>query len=176
MNKTEMGKILYIMQEQYRAENITERTINAWWPIFQSYEYKIVELAVMLMANERKFTSFPAPASLVEYISIIEGKADPSALWELAYRAMGKCTTFTLETFNELPEQIRMFFGSLNQLREYGLADIDELKFTKLDFMKELPTIETRIMARKETAKLLDASKGQLDEQHQAQLNRLIGG
>lgn len=160
MNKKEMGMILYIMQEQYRADNITERTVNAWLPVFESYDYHTVEMAVKMMAKEREYTSFPAPASLVKYIGIITGKSDPNALWELAHRAMGKASTFTRETFEELPEELQRFFGSINQLREYGLMDVDKIGIVKNAFFRELPVIETRLMAQREMQPLL----GQLNQ------------
>jgi hypothetical protein len=175
MNSLEMAKILNIMQEHYNDREVTQQTVNAWYPIFRDYDYKIVELAVVMLGNEREYTSFPAPASLVKYIGIITGKSDTNALWELAHLAIGKSSTFTLETFAELPEELQRFFGSINQLREYGLQDIDKIGIVKNAFMKELPIIETRIMARNETQKLMQQT-GQLDEQHMSQLKQLIGG
>ena len=99
MNKTEMAKILRIMQEHYRAENITEKTIIAWHPMFEDCSYQETMLAVKMMASEREFTNFPAPASLLKYINMIRGKHDPNKLWEEAHKAMGKASTFTRETF-----------------------------------------------------------------------------
>jgi len=176
MNNTEMAKILRIMQEYYGYKEVTQQTISAWLPIFRDYDYKIVELAVVMLGNEREFTSFPAPASLVKYIGIITGKSDANDLWELAHRAIGKSSTFTLETFAELPEELQRFFGSINQLREYGLQDIDKIGIVKNAFMKELPTIDTRIMANKETGKLMQSAEGKLDGEHMSQLKQLIGG
>jgi hypothetical protein len=155
MNNTEMAKILRIMQEHYGDKQVTQQTVSAWQPIFADYDYQTVELAVKMMGIEREFTSFPAPASLVKYISIITGKSDSNALWELAHRAMGKASTFTQETFAELPEELQKFFGSINQLREYGLQDIDKIGIVKNAFMRELPIIESRIMAHKEMQTLL---------------------
>lgn len=176
MNKTEMAKILRIMQEHYRAENITEKTILAWHPLFEDYSYQETEMALKMMGAEREFTSFPAPASLIKYINMIRGKSDPNQLWEQAHKAMGKASTFTNETFNELPEELKIFFGSITQLKEYGLQDIDKIGFVKTAFMKELPIIESRIMAKKEMAKLVSGINGQLDDNHQRQLKELIGG
>lgn len=155
MNNTEMAKILRIMQEHYGDKQVTQQTVSAWQPVFDDCDYNVAELAVKMMGKEREFTSFPAPASLVKYISIITGKSDPNALWELAHRAIGKSSTFTRETFAELPEELQKFFGSINQLREYGLQDIDKIGIVKNAFMRELPIIETRIMAHKEMQTLL---------------------
>jgi hypothetical protein len=176
MNNLEMAKILRIMQEHYSDKEVTQQTVNAWYPVFRDYDFNTVQLAVAMMAKEREYTSFPAPASLVKYIGIITGKSDPTALWELAHRAMGKASTFTRETFAELPEELQRFFGSINQLREYGLMDVDKIGIVKNAFMKELPVIETRIMARNETAKLTQAASGKLDEQHAKQLTEFLGG
>ena len=163
MTKQDMAKILRILQEHYRSEGITEKTVLAWHPIFEDYEYEEVELAVKMLAREREFTSFPAPASLVKYIEIIRGKKSPTRLWDMAYRAMTQASTHTRETFAELPEELQEFFGSINQLRDYGMQDGDKICFVKGTFMRTLPIIESRIMAKKEWGKLKNPTKGYLD-------------
>ena len=72
----------------------------------------------------------------------------------MAYRAMTQASTYTRETFAELPDELQTFFGSINQLREYGLQDKAKMEFVKASFMKELPNIDLRIMAKKESQKL----------------------
>jgi hypothetical protein len=163
MTKQDMAKILRILQEHYRSEGITEKTVLAWHPIFEDYEYEEVKLAVKMLAREREFTSFPAPASLVKYIEIIRGKKSPTQLWDMAYRAMTQASTYTRETFAELPAELQEFFGSINQLRDYGMQDMDKVSYVKASFMRALPIIESRIMASKEWGKLKNPTKGYLD-------------
>ena len=176
MTKQEMAKILRILQEHYRDENITEKTVLAWHPIFEEYDLEEVLLAVKLMAKEREYTSFPSPASLIKYINVIRGKKTPSELWDMAYKAMTQASTYTRETFAQLPDELQTFFGSINQLREYGLQEKAKMDFVKASFMKELPGIDLRIMAKKESQKLMDAGSKNLDQAHAEMLRKLIGG
>jgi len=163
MTKQDMAKILRILQEHYRDASITEKTVMAWHPIFEEYEYEEVELAVKMLAKEREYTSFPTPASLVKYLDIIRGKKSPTQLWDMAYRAMTQASTYTSETFAELPEELQEFFGSINQLRYYGMQDYDNISYVKGTFLRSLPIIESRIMASKEWGKLKNPVKGYLD-------------
>ena len=123
MTTNEMAQILNILQEFYNSPTITDNTIMAWLKLFEEYSYAETEIAVKLMGKEREYTSFPTPANLIKYIELLNNDNNESDLWNIAHRAIGKSSTYTKETFNELPYQVQAFFGNVTALREYGRKD-----------------------------------------------------
>lgn len=158
MNRKEMAQVLFIMQEYFGSTNITDNTINAWLPLFEEYSYQEVVLAVKLLGKEREYTSFPAPASIIKYIDMINNQNNESELWNVAHRAIGQASTFTRETFEQLPYQVREFFGNPTALKEYGLKDMSEIGAVRNAFMRALPSLNSRRFAKKEVERLLSAS------------------
>lgn len=175
MNKNETAQTLLILQEIYNDKRVTDTTINAWHPILEDYTFEEVQLAIKMMSKEREYSSFPTPASLIKYIDIIRGSKDANELWSIACRAMGQASTYTKETFAELPEEVQSFFGDIGQLREYGRQDLSLNGIVRASFFKELPTIKSKLIAKEELKKLKAYADANLDEGHVASLKQLIG-
>lgn len=153
-----MAQVLFIMQEYFGSAKITDNTINAWLPLFEEYSYAETVLAVKLLGKEREYTSFPAPASVIKYIDMINNNNNESQLWDIAHRAIGQASTYTKETFEQLPYQVREFFGNQTALKEYGQKDVSEIGAVRNAFIRALPSLNSRKFAQTEVEKLLSAS------------------
>lgn len=175
MNKNEMAKVLYLLQEYFGAAKVTERTVDAWLPLFVEYSYQEAAVAVTLLGKEREFTSFPAPASLIKYIEKLNGKAGPNELWNMAQKVLGQASTYTKDKFAELPAELQIFFGDPDNLKRMGQADIEDEKFVRNSFFKEYPVIEQRIRAKDELGRLKQGAVAALDAGHVRALNNLLG-
>lgn len=159
MTLSEMATILLILQEQYTDKEVTDATINAWYPIFENVPYQACQLAVLQMAKEKTFSKFPVPGEIFQYIKQMDDSDErANVLWEQVRRCVGKGSIMTQEDFNALPEELKAWFGSLNQIRDFGRMDIDVFNsVTRGQFFKQVPVLIQRVDTQNQMAPELKA-------------------
>ena len=132
MNKSETGKILYLISEMYptfRKDRNIDATGTVWQKIFEHTPYAAVEQALMAyIATDTKGFP-PVPGAINERIlqaRELNGLTENDA-WILVLRAVSRGIYNSGEEFAKLPEEVQRIVGHPSQLHEWALLDAGEV-------------------------------------------------
>lgn len=141
----------------------TSGMINLWEIQFRAYDKKIVEGALNNYIKVNKYP--PTIAGIFEEMNKLADTGDEiQVLWDKVARLCSRASAVTQEKFDGLPQEIKSWLGSIENLRGYG--KIDEATFktvTRGQFFKEMPKIVEHSEA-KERVKQLGQSVKQIGD------------
>lgn len=150
MTKEETAKILAYFRELYpQGDSPTKATVNAWFDLIHEYDYRIAWEAAKNVARTWEFGFMPPPGILLEQIRlIIVPESTDIELWRIAEKAIRRGTVFTKEEFNQLPEELQIYFGGVSAIRDLALSEIEQVSFERARFLKQIPNIRSRVRAQ----------------------------
>lgn len=169
MTRDEVRRIIRLIEIEYpsvhrdmTAEDLSMK-LNLWETQLRAYESKIVVQALYNYIAKNKFA--PTLAGIFEEMNKLADSGDGiQVLWDKVARLCSRASAVTQEEFDGLPQEIKSWLGSIENLRGYG--KIDEATFktvTRGQFFKEMPKIVEHSEA-KERVKQLGQSVKQIGE------------
>lgn len=157
MNKKETTQIITFLAGNY--PNISEKTIeqkqimiNTWQECLGDLDYNVVMQAVKKNIIESKYlpTISEIRKNAIEMINPQRNKTGIEA-WNEAYKMICNGTYMTQEEFNTHTEEVKIFFGSVNQLRKYSINANFNMDVVRSNFLKQY---ENLIQRKEELKKL----------------------
>lgn len=147
MTRSETEMLLAYMEQFYTGgAEISEDMIIAWHDLFREYPAETVFTAGKEAVRSWQGSKIPPPGKVMQFIKTDDA---PVELWNEAMKLIRKGTVLTKEQFDEAPEEVRTYFGSIQSVREVALMDLGQLGNEKARFLKAVPVLSQRIEARK---------------------------
>ncbi len=156
MNREEVIKVLAFLKVAYpsfyknmRREE-AEETINLYREMFADCDFKVVAVIVKEWIQSEKFP--PTVADIKQKIySLTTQEKLPMDLWASLKKAIGNSAYNSVEEFDKLPTECKMFIKNASQLKELSQND-SEINNTvvKGQFLKQIEVIRKRIREEKQ--------------------------
>lgn len=145
----------------YAKDTDIKTLVNLWGMTLQEFPDDITEKAFMKALQTCKMP--PTPADVIENIKTLASVNEPSneELWGVFTKALRDTARQVYyiaypmpgvdhrkkitEIWEGLPEKIQQYVGSRGELIRMSNYDDNTLKFEKNNFLKTMPTIQTRI-------------------------------
>lgn len=150
MTKEETAKILAYFRELYPQGNPpTKATVNAWFDLIRDYNYRIAWEAAKNVAHTWEFGFMPPPGILLEQIRLLAIPDNTDIeLWRIAEKAIHRGTVLTRQEFEQLPEEVQIYFGGVSAIKDLALSEKEQTDFERARFLKQIPSIRSQIQAR----------------------------
>jgi len=181
MNKTETIQIVTLLAGNYDSiankDKVQKQLMVATWQeCLGDLEYDLV-----LQAVKKTIIESPYPPTIHEIrknaIEIINPDKRRTAIeaWDEALKMISRGLYMTEEEFDKHSPEVKKFFGSVNQVRQQAVVDIDTINtVTKGQFLKQY---EFLIERDKKEKLLPEGMKNTLELLgNQMDVNRLLGG
>ncbi|MGN1301804.1 MAG: replicative helicase loader/inhibitor [Clostridia bacterium] len=182
MSRQEIIQVLTLLAGNY--ESFAKRTetdeqvkimISTWLECLGDLDYKLV-----LAAVKKSIINSPYPPTIHEIrknaieMSATSIQKNPVEAWNEALKMISKGIYMTEEEFNQHSPEIKSFFGSVNQVRQLAMVDVETINtVTKGQFLKQYETLvqnkKEERMLPKEMKKSLDVLVNKMD------INKLEG-
>ena len=156
LNREEVIKVLAFLKVAYpsfyknmRREE-AEETINLYREMFADCDFKVVAVIVKEWIQSEKFP--PTVADIKQKIySLTTQEKLPMDLWASLKKAIGNSAYNSVEEFDKLPTECKMFIKNASQLKELSQND-SEINNTvvKGQFLKQIEVIRKRIREEKQ--------------------------
>lgn len=150
MKKSETIQIITLLAGNY--ESIANKTgkqkqlmIDTWQECLGDLDYRVVIQAVKITIMKSPY--IPTVADIRKNaIDLITPKNNttPIEAWNEAYRLITRGTVVTQEEFDEEPEEIRKFFGSIRQLRDYAMSEDFNMDVVRSNFLRQYEILTQR--------------------------------
>lgn len=151
MNKQETTQIITLLAGNYNA--ISDKTkeqkmmmLNTWYECLKDLEYQLV-----LNAVKKTIIDSPYPPTIhdvrknaVEIANPITIKS-PIEAWQEAYKMICSGTYMTKDEFNSHTEEVKRFFGSVENLRSYSSNEDFNIDVVRSNFLKQYERIEKNV-------------------------------
>ena len=151
MKKSEMVQIITLLAGNYesianKSQVQREMMLNTWQEWLGDLDYKLV-----LQAVKKTIISSPYPPTIHEIrknaIEISKPTTQKTAIeaWDEALRMISNGLYMTDEQFNQYSPEVKNFFGSVNQVRQLAMVDMDTINtVTKGQFLKQYDVLIER--------------------------------
>ena len=151
MKKSEMVQIITLLAGNYesianKSQVQREMMLNTWQECLGDLDYKLV-----LQAVKKTIISSPYPPTIHEIrknaIEIYKPTTQKTAIeaWDEALRMISNGLYMTDEQFNQYSPEVKNFFGSVNQVRQLAMVDMDTINtVTKGQFLKQYDVLIER--------------------------------
>lgn len=151
MKKSEMVQIITLLAGNYesianKSQVQREMMLNTWQECLGDLDYKLV-----LQAVKKTIISSPYPPTIHEIrknaIEISKPTTQKTAIeaWDEALRMISNGLYMTDEQFNQYSTEVKNFFGSVNQVRQLAMVDMDTINtVTKGQFLKQYDVLIER--------------------------------
>ena len=148
MNKQETTQIITLLAGNYNtvADKTKEQKImmlNTWYECLKDLEYQLV-----LNAVKKSIIDSPYPPTIhdvrknaVEIANPTTTK-NPIEAWQEAYKMICSGTYMTQEEFNQHTEEVKKFFGNVENLRSYSTNEDFNIDVVRSNFLKQYDRIE----------------------------------
>jgi len=180
MNKTETIQIVTLLAGNYDSIANKDKAqkqlmVATWQECLGDLEYDLV-----LQAVKRTIIESPYPPTIHEIrknaIEIINPNNNKTAIeaWDEALKMISRGLYMTEEEFDSHSPEIKKFFGSVNQVRQQAMVDIETINtVTKGQFLKQYEFLTENNNKEKllpeQMKKTLDLLSNNMD------VNRLLG-
>ena len=151
MKKSEMVQIITLLAGNYesianKSQVQREMMLNTWQECLGDLDYKLV-----LQAVKKTIISSPYPPTIHEIrknaIEISKPTTQKTAIeaWDEALKMISGGLYMTDEQFNQYSPEVKNFFGSVNQVRQLAMVDMDTINtVTKGQFLKQYDVLIER--------------------------------
>lgn len=149
MTREETVKIIRIMVDSYpnyKPNNISE-TVDVWCMMLDEYTYEQVAMGLKSYILSDKSGFAPAIGQIVDKIKTVSEPEQLSELeaWGLVDKAIRNSGYHAEEEFAKLPPIVQKAVGSPNQLRNWGMTDIDSIEtVAQSNFMRTYRAVAKR--------------------------------
>lgn len=148
MNKQETTQIIAMLAGNYNtiAEKTKEQKImmiNTWHECLNDLDYQLV-----LRAVKKTIIESPYPPTIHDVrknaiaIASPEQSKNPMEAWQEAYKMICSGTYMTQEEFNQHTEEVKKFFGNVENLRSYSTNEDFNVDVVRSNFIKQYDRIE----------------------------------
>lgn len=151
MTREETTKILSIIKLAYPNfyKNITkqeaENTVNLYQEMFKEDDANLVIIAVKELINTFQYPPTIADVKNKMY-KLTNIEKTPAELWDKLQNAISNSIYHSVEMFEILPDEVKQFVRSPNQLKELAMMDSDVVhSVTKGQFFKQIEIIQKRV-------------------------------
>lgn len=156
MNKAETIQVITLLAGNYDSiakKDTTQKQlmVNTWLECLGDLEYNIV-----LQAVKKTIITSEFPPTIHEVrknaINLMTPEIEKNGLtaWNEAYKMICNGLYMTEEEFNKHSEEVKEFFGCVQQVRELSKTDIDKVNtVTKGQFLKQYDVLITRKQEQK---------------------------
>lgn len=151
MNKQETTQIITLLAGNYNviADKTKEQKLmmlNTWYECLKDLEYQIV-----LKAVKKTIIDSPYPPTIhdvrknaIKILNPVKTK-EPIEAWQEAYKMICSGTYMTQEQFDLHTEEVKRFFGSVENLRSYSCNEDFNIDVIRSNFLKQYERIEKNI-------------------------------
>ena len=151
MKKSEMVQIITRLAGNYesianKSQVQREMMLNTWQECLGDLDYNLV-----LQAVKKTIISSPYPPTIHEIrknaIEISKPTTQKTAIeaWDEALKMISGGLYMTDEQFNQYSPEVKNFFGSVNQVRQLAMVDMDTINtVTKGQFLKQYDVLIER--------------------------------
>lgn len=148
MNKQETTQIIALLVGNYhsiadKSENIKRMMVNTWHECLKDLDYQLV-----LGAVKKTIIESPYPPTIHEIrknaieISNPNQTKNPIEAWQEAYKMICSGTYMTQEQFDTHTEEVKRFFGNVENLRSYSKNENFNVDVVRSNFLKQYEIIE----------------------------------
>ena len=152
MTRQETVVIITLLAGNY--ESFSKRTqtdeqvkiiVDTWYSCLGDLDYKLVAQAVKKTMIERPYppTIHDIRKNAIELMTP-RNNTTPIEAWNEAYRLITRGTVVTQEEFDEEPEEIRKFFGTIRQLRDYAMSEDFNMDVLRSNFLRQYEILTQR--------------------------------
>lgn len=151
MNRTEMVQIITLLAGNYetianKSQQQKELMLNTWYECLGDLDYKLV-----LQAVKKTIIESPYPPTIceirknaIEFVNPTTQKTGIEA-WNEAIKMISNGLYMTEEQFNNYSPEVKRFFGSVNQVRQLAMVDMETINtVTKGQFLKQYDILVQR--------------------------------
>ena len=151
MKKSEMVQIITLLAGNYesianKSQVQREMMLNTWQECLGDLDYKLV-----LQAVKKTIISSLYPPTIHEIrknaVEMINPTTQKTAIeaWDEALKMISGGLYMTEEQFNQYSPEVRNFFGSVNQVRQLAMVDMETINtVTKGQFLKQYDILVQR--------------------------------
>lgn len=148
MNKQETIQVIALLAGNYN--NIAEKTkeqksvmVNTWYECLQDLDYKLVLSSVKKTIMESPYppTIHDIRKNAVAIANPVKTK-NPMEAWQEAYKMICSGTYMTQEEFDQHTEEVKKFFGSVENLRSYSTNEDFNIDVVRSNFIRQYDRIE----------------------------------
>lgn len=158
MNREDVIKVLAYLKVAYPNfykgldKQEAEQTIAVWQDLFVECDFNLVFMTVKEIINTSK-NPFPPTISEVKnkMYDLTNQETLPTDLWASLKKAISNSAYHSVEEFEKLPAECKMFVKNASQLRELSQND-SEINNTvvKGQFFKQIEIIQKRLKEEKQ--------------------------
>lgn len=151
MSRTEMVQIITLLAGNYEAianksQQQKELMLNTWYECLGDLDYKLVLQAVKKTIIESPYppTIHEVRKNAIEFVNPTTQKTGIEA-WNEAIKMISNGLYMTEEQFNNYSPEVKRFFGSVNQVRQLAMVDMETINtVTKGQFLKQYDILVQR--------------------------------
>ncbi len=151
MSRTEMVQIITLLAGNYetianKSQQQKELMLNTWYECLGDLDYKLVLQAVKKTIIESPYppTIHEVRKKAIEFVNPTTQKTGIEA-WNEAIKMISNGLYMTEEQFNNYSSEVKRFFGSVNQVRQLAMVDMETINtVTKGQFLKQYDILVQR--------------------------------
>ena len=151
MSRTEMVQIITLLAGNYetianKSQQQKELMLNTWYECLRDLDYKLVLQAVKKTIIESPYppTIHEVRKNAIEFVNPTTQKTGIEA-WNEAIKMISNGLYMTEEQFNNYSSEVKRFFGSVNQVRQLAMVDMETINtVTKGQFLKQYDILVQR--------------------------------
>ena len=151
MSRTEMVQIITLLAGNYetiakKSQQQKELMLNTWYECLGDLDYKLVLQAVKKTIIESPYppTIHEVRKNAIEFVNPTTQKTGIEA-WNEAIKMIRNGLYMTEEQFNNYSSEVKRFFGSVNQVRQLAMVDMETINtVTKGQFLKQYDILVQR--------------------------------
>ena len=156
MNKAETVQVITLLAGNYDSvakKDATQKQlmINTWQECLGDLEYQVV-----LQAVKKSIIDSPYPPTIADIrknaIEMIKPTTSKTAIeaWNEAIGMISNGLYMTEEQFNNYSPEVKRFFGSVNQVKQLAMVDMETINtVTKGQFLKQYEVLINRERGQK---------------------------
>lgn len=154
MNRKETTQLITLLASNYRSieERIKDKDkanlmLETWFSCLEDLDVNLCMIAAKkaIMSSSFPPTIHDIRQAATEIITPVEENKTAIELWDEALKMIRKGSYMTEEEFEKHSPVVKKFFGSVAQLRELALTDMDTIAtVTKGQFLKQIEVLQTR--------------------------------
>ena len=151
MSRTEMVQIITLLAGNYetiakKSQQQKELMLNTWYECLGDLDYILVLQAVKKTIMESPYppTIHEVRKNAIEFVNPTTQKTGIEA-WNEAIKMISNGLYMTEEQFNNYSSEVKRFFGSVNQVRQLAMVDMETINtVTKGQFLKQYDILVQR--------------------------------
>ncbi len=151
MNKQETTQVITLLAGNYNsiAEKNKEQKImmvNTWYECLSDLDYNLVLSAVKKCIIESPYppTIHDIRANAIKLTNNTQSRT-PIEAWQEAYQMICSGTYMTEEQFNKHSDEVKRFFGSVENLRSYSTNEDFNIDVVRSNFLTQYERIQKNV-------------------------------